>query len=836
MKSGFYITIGLLISIFSFAQKGGKYKLWYDKPAKQWVEALPVGNGNIAAMVYGDPYQEKLQLNEGTFWSGGPSRNDNSDAPKVLDSIRYYIFNGNFKRAQILADKGLTAKTVHGSAFQNIGDFTLDFNNLKDIRNYYRELDIEKAIATTTFTSDGVNFKREVFASIPDHVIVIKLSSDHKNALNFTAKFNSELKKEVKAIDATTLQMDGVSSTLDGIQGQVKFSALAKLMTKGGKTQISESGISVSNAHEVTILIAMATNFTDYKNLNTDEVAKARKYIEAAANKSFKTLVQNHLNAYQNYFKRVDLNLGTSEAAKNPTDVRIKNFATGYDPELISLYYQFGRYLLISSSQPGGQPANLQGIWNNSNKPAWDSKYTININTEMNYWPAEKTNLPEMYEPLIRMIKDLSETGKETAKTMYNSRGWVAHHNTDIWRITGVVDFANAGMWPMGGAWLSQHLWEKYLYSGDKNYLRAIYPVLKSAVQFYEDFLIEEPAHHWLVVSPSMSPENIPQGHQGSALAAGNTMDNQLMFDLFTKTKKAAQILNTDSDKIQVWNTIISKLPPMKIGSYGQLQEWMEDLDDPKGNHRHVSHLYGLFPSNQISPFTTPELLDASRTVLVHRGDVSTGWSMGWKVNLWAKLLDGNHANKLIKDQLTLVEKDGWGSKGGTYPNLFDAHPPFQIDGNFGCTSGITEMLLQTQNGFIDILPALPGEWKNGSISGLKTYGGFEISITWENNKAKEITIKSGLGGNCRIRIPNEMQLSGNTKLKKAEGKNPNSFFEIPETPKPLISDKAKLNPVEIKTDLIYDFPTEAGKVYTLRRSDKSSERQSETKSIYNKN
>ncbi|WP_313092584.1 glycoside hydrolase family 95 protein [Chryseobacterium flavum] len=653
MKSGLYITIGLLISIFSFAQKGGKYKLWYDKPAKQWVEALPIGNGNIAAMVYGDPYQEKLQLNEGTFWSGGPSRNDNPDAPKVLDSIRYYIFNGNYKRAQILADKGLTAKAVHGSAFQNIGDFMLDMDNLKDIRNYYRELDIEKAIATTTFTSGGINFKREVFASIPDHVIVIKLSSDHKNALNFKAKFNSELKKNVKAIDATTLQMDGISSTLDGIQGQVKFNALAKLMTKGGKTQISKSGISVSNAHEVMILISIATNFTDYKNLNTDEIVKSKKYIEAAAHKNFKTLFQNHLSAYQNYFKRVDLDLGTSEASKNPTDIRIKNFAAGYDPELISLYYQFGRYLLISSSQPGGQPANLQGIWNNSNKPAWDSKYTININTEMNYWPAEKTNLPEMHEPLIQMIKDLSETGRETAKTMYNSRGWVAHHNTDIWRITGVVDFANAGMWPMGGAWLSQHLWEKYLYSGDKNYLRTIYPVLKSAAQFYEDF---------------------------------------------------------------------------------------------------------------------------------------------------------------------------------------DAHPPFQIDGNFGCTSGITEMLLQTQNGFIDILPALPETWKSGSISGLKTYGGFEVKVIWENNKAKEITIKSGSGGNCRVRLPNEMQLSGNTKLKKAEGKNPNSFFEIPEIPKPLISGKATLNPVEIKTGLIYDFPTEAGKVYTLRWSDKSSERQSETKSIYNKN
>ncbi|MPS74962.1 MAG: glycoside hydrolase family 95 protein [Chryseobacterium sp.] len=813
----YILIICLFLSGFSLAQKGGKNKLWYDKPAKQWVEALPVGNGRLAAMVFGDPSREKLQLNEGSFWSGGPSRNDNPDGPKVLDSIRYYLFNGNYKRAQILADKGLTAKSLHGSAYQNIGDFTLDFSNVNDVKNYYRELDIEKAITTTTFTSNGINFKREVFASIPDNVIVIKLSSDKKNALNFTTNFDSELKKNIVAIDSNTLQMDGLSSTLDGIQGQVKFNVLAKLINKGGKTAVLRDGISVRNADEVLILISIATNFTDYKTLNSDEVSKSKKYISEAEQKNFKTLFQNHQNAYQAYFKRVDFDLGTSEAAKQPTDIRIKNFATHYDPELISLYYQFGRYLLISSSQPGGQPANLQGIWNNSNKPAWDSKYTININTEMNYWPAEKTNLSDMHEPLIQMVKDLSESGKETAKVMYNSLGWVAHHNTDIWRITGVVDFANAGMWPMGGAWLSQHLWEKYLYNGDKNYLQSIYPILKSAAQFYEDFLIEEPTHHWLVVSPSMSPENIPDRHQGSALAAGNTMDNQLMFDLFTKTKKAAEILNIELDKIPVWNNIISKLPPMKIGRYGQLQEWAEDWDNPKDNHRHVSHLYGLFPSNQINPFTTPELLDASKTVLLHRGDVSTGWSMGWKVNLWAKLLDGNHANKLIKDQLTLVEKDGWGSKGGTYPNLFDAHPPFQIDGNFGCTSGITEMLLQTQNGFIDILPALPDEWKNGKIAGLKTYGGFEINIIWENNKTKEVTIKSNLGGNCRIRIPNEMKLTGNVKLKKAEGKNPNPFFETPEIKEPMISSEAKLNPVEIKESVMYDFPTEAGKTYILK-------------------
>lgn len=810
------ILIHFIFFGFCFAQNS-ELKLWYDKPAKQWVEALPIGNGRIAAMVFGDPAREKLQLNEATFWSGGPSRNDNPDGPKVLDSIRYYLFNGNYKRAQILADKGLTAKTLHGSAFQNIGDLILDFKNNNDFKNYYRELDIEKAITTTTFTANGINFKREVFASIPDNVIVIKLSSDTKNALSFSAFFNSELKKNSKAIDSNTLQMDGLSSTLDGVQGQVKFNAIAKIINKGGKTEVSEKGISVSNANEVTILISIATTFTDYKTLNTDEVSKSKKYIEASEHKSFNTLLKNHLASYQEYFKRVDLDLGTSEASKNPTDIRIKNFATSYDPELVTLYYQFGRYLLISSSQPGSQPANLQGIWNNSNKPAWDSKYTININTEMNYWPAEKTNLSEMHEPLIQMVKDLSESGKETAKTMYKSRGWVAHHNTDIWRITGVVDFANAGMWPMGGAWLSQHLWEKYLYNGDKNYLKSIYPILKSATLFYEDFLVEEPTHRWLVVSPSMSPENIPNGHQGSALASGTTMDNQLMFDLFTKTKKVAGILNVDSDKIKVWDKIISRLPPMKIGKYGQLQEWAEDLDNPKDNHRHVSHLYGLFPSNQINPFTTPELLDACKTVLLHRGDVSTGWSMGWKVNLWAKLLDGNHANKLIKDQLSLVEKDGWGEKGGTYPNLFDAHPPFQIDGNFGCTSGITEMLLQTQNGFIDIIPALPDEWKNGKISGLKTYGDFEINIVWENNKAKEIIIKSNLGGNCRMRIPNEMELTGKTKLKKAEGKNPNPFFETPEIKKPMISSEAKLNPVEIKESVMYDFPTEAGKTYVLK-------------------
>jgi len=509
--------------------------------------------------------------------------------------------------------------------------------------------------------------------------------------------------------------------------------------------------------------------------------------------------------------------LGTSAAAQLPTDQRIKNFSKSIDPGLVSMYYQFGRYLLISSSQPGGQVANLQGIWNGSNNPAWDSKYTININTEMNYWPAEKCNLTEMHEPLVEMIKELSESGKQTAKVMYGSNGWVAHHNTDIWRITGVVDFADAGQWPMGGAWLSQHLWEKYLYSGDLKYLDSVYPVLKSACEFYKDFLIEEPTHKWLVVSPSVSPENTPTGHP-SALIAGCTIDNQLLFDLFTKTIKAAKLLKKDPALMADFQKILDRLPPMQIGRLGQLQEWLEDWDNPKDQNRHVSHLYGLFPSNQISPFNTPKLFDAARTSLNYRGDVSTGWSMGWKVNFWARLLDGNHARKLISDQLTLVDpfKGGFGGGGGTYPNFFDAHPPFQIDGNFGCTSGITEMLLQSQDGAIHILPALPDDWKKGSITGLRTYGGFDVSITWENNQVQKINITSHLGGNCRLRVPNDVVLVNGKALKQASGENPNPFFATVKVKDPLISSKANLNEVNLKPTLLYDLPTEAGKTYTI--------------------
>ncbi len=798
------------------ATKGGKLKMWYDKPAKVWNEALPVGNGRLGAMIYGDPQNEKVQLNEDSFWSGGPSRNDNPDALSALPEVRKLIFDGKYKEAESLINQKITAKQLHGSMFQVIGNLNLSFAGHDNFSEYYRELDLEKAIFTTTYNVNGVNFKREVFASQPDQVIVVRLTADKPGMLNFSANFDGKLQTSSTALDATTLEMTGLSSTHEGVTGQVKFDARAKVINTGGTTLADGNKINVSNANEVVILISIATNFVDYKTLTANEVEKCSQFLASAAKKTYNTILDSHVAAFQKYFNRVSLDLGTSEAAKQPTDVRIKNFSQSNDPELVSMYYQFGRYLLISSSQPGSQPANLQGVWNESTNPAWDSKYTININTEMNYWPAEKCNMPELHEPLIQMIKELSQTGRQTAKDMYGCDGWVAHHNTDIWRISGVVDGAFWGMWPMGSAWLSQHLWEKYLYNGDLKYLEEVYPIMKSACDFYVDFLVEEPVNRWLVVSPSISPENTPAGRP--SICAGATMDNQILFDLFSKTIKAGTLLKKDKELLATFQKTLDRMPPMQIGQHGQVQEWMEDLDNPDDKHRHVSHLYGLYPSNQISPFESPQLFDAARTTLIQRGDVSTGWSMGWKVNFWARLLDGNHARKLISDQLTLVDpaKGGFNGGGGTYPNFFDSHPPFQIDGNFGCTSGITEMLMQSHDGAIHLLPALPDDWKTGEINGLRTQGGFEVSFKWENGQVQKIEIKSTIGGNCRIRVPNKVKLVNGKGLNPAKGENPNSLFETAKVKKPIVSAKAKLNDLNLAPTQLYDLMTEAGKTYSF--------------------
>lgn len=817
IQKAFFLIFGLGIipgTLLSSENQSREMTMWYDNPATVWNEALSIGNGRLGAMVFGGPAAEKLQLNEETFWSGGPSRNDNPNALTALPEIRRLIFEGKYFEAEKLVNQNMMTPR-NGSMYQIVGNLNLKFPGHENFSDYRRELNLENALFTAEYKVDGVKFRREIFASQPDQVIVVRLTADKPGKLTFDATLDSPLQKGVRVSNGNTMEMSGLSSDHEGIKGQVKSLTQAKIFPRGGKLTGENGKIRVEKANEVLILVSMATNFTDYQSLTEDETAKCHAFLANAEKKSFRQLLKRHVKAYSEYFQRVELSLGSSPAELLPTDQRIKNFASSVDPALVSMYFQFGRYLLISSSQPGGQPANLQGIWNGSTNPAWDSKYTININTEMNYWPAEKCNLPEMHEPLMKMVKELSQTGQKTAKDMYGARGWVVHHNTDIWRISGVVDGAAWGMWPMGSAWLTQHLWEKYLYSGDLEFLKSVYPLMKSACEFYQDFLVEEPVHKWLVVSPSISPENSPAGRP--SLCAGATMDNQLLFDLFTITLRAAELLGEDNTIKDEFRKIIDRLPPMQIGRFGQLQEWMEDLDNPGDKHRHISHLYGLYPSNQISPYSNPELFDAARTTLIHRGDVSTGWSMGWKVNFWARLLDGNNAMKLIKDQLTLVDPIRSGNNGGTYPNFLDAHPPFQIDGNFGCTAGIAEMLLQSHDGAIHLLPALPDEWKNGKVKGLRAPGGFEVSFEWKDGKIKKMEIFSRLGGNCRIRVPNELSVYKKTGLKTAEGENSNPFYEIPEIKKPLIADGVNKKSLELKKTFVYDLPTKPGKKYSLK-------------------
>jgi alpha-L-fucosidase 2 len=787
--------------------------MWYAEPASAWTEALPIGNGRLGAMIFGAPAGERLQLNESSFWSGGPSRNDNPNALGVLSQVRDAIFDGQYTSAETLINANMTAATLHGSMFQPVADLQLTFPGHGDYQNYRRELDLATALASVRYDVAGVTYTREVFASQPDQVIVVKLGASQPASLNFAVGMSGPRQNALNVLDETTLELTGTSSTHEGVTGRVEFSARVKIVNTGGSTATSSSGITVTDADEVLLLVSIATNFVDYETLSADEKTKSAAYLSAAQGKAYDALREGHLAAFQAYFGRVRLNLGTSSSTL-PTDQRIAAFAQGDDPELAAMYYQFGRYLLISSSQPGGQPVTLQGIWNDQTNPPWDSKYTININTEMNYWPAEKTNLSELHEPLFRMIEELSQTGQQTAASMYGADGWVVHHNTDIWRISGVVDGAFWGMWPMGGAWLSQHLWERYLYTGDRQFLESVYPILKSACEFYQDFLVEEPENQWLVVSPSISPENAP-ANNGTSVCAGATMDNQILFDLFSKTIKAASILGTDAALMTEFQAILDRLPPMQIGSFGQLQEWLEDWDNPNDQHRHVSQLYGLFPSNQISPLSSPELFDAAKTTLLHRGDVSTGWSMGWKVNFWARLLDGNHALELIRDQLTPQT----GESGGTYPNFFDAHPPFQIDGNFGCTSGMTEMLVQSHDGAIHLLPALPDPWRpTGGVSGVRAYGGFELDFTWQDGEVVELVVRSSLGGNCRLRVPNELSFGDGTPLPAAAGPNPNSYFETPNVKAPIISSAADLNEVVLAPTFEFDLPTEAGESYVLRR------------------